>query len=171
MSAAAEQREKRARIKAFLESRGLEAVVLRKGANVAWIIGGRAHIPTTLELSCMDVIVYRDRIVVVTNKIEAPRLQAEELTGDEELLVINWFESRDGQLPKGPTIGSDGADPDRINVLTDIESMRRNLNTFEVERFKAIGRDASDALTTAMLVVEPGDSEVDVAGEIGRAHV
>jgi Xaa-Pro aminopeptidase len=168
MSAAAEQREKRARIKAFLESRGLEAVVLRKGANVAWIIGGRAHIPTTLELSCMDVIVYRDRIVVVTNKIEAPRLQAEELTGDEELLVINWFEGRDGQLPKGPTIGSDGADPDRINVLSDIESLRRNLNSFEVERFKAIGRDASEALTTAMLVVEPGDTEVDVAGEIAE---
>ncbi|NDF42864.1 MAG: peptidase M24, partial [Actinobacteria bacterium] len=56
MGAVLEQREKRARIKALLEEKGLEAVVLRKGANVAWIIGGRAHIPTTLELSCMDVI-------------------------------------------------------------------------------------------------------------------
>ncbi|NCV77267.1 MAG: hypothetical protein EBW21_06320, partial [Actinobacteria bacterium] len=113
MSAVLEQREKRARIKALLEEKGLEAVVLRKGANVAWIIGGRAHIPTTLELSCMDVIVYRDRIVVVTNKIEAPRLIAEELTGDEEVVVVNWFEGRDGQLPKGSTIGSDGPDQER----------------------------------------------------------
>ena len=79
MSRVLEQREKRARIKALLEAKNLDAVVLKKGANVAWIIGGRAHIPTTLELSCMDVVVYRDRIVVVTNKIEAPRLEAEEL--------------------------------------------------------------------------------------------
>ena len=60
MSRLLEQREKRARIKALLEAKGLDAVVLKKGANVAWIIGGRAHIPTTLELSCMDVVVYRD---------------------------------------------------------------------------------------------------------------
>ena len=56
MSKALEQREKRARIKALLEAKNLDAVVLKKGANVAWIIGGRAHIPTTLELSCLDVI-------------------------------------------------------------------------------------------------------------------
>ena len=168
MSRTAEQREKRARIKAFLQSRGLEAVVLRKGANVAWIIGGRAHIPTTLELSCMDVIVYSDRIVVVTNKIEAPRLQAEELSGDEELIVVNWFESRDAQLPKGPTIGTDGADSDRVNILADIENLRRSLNIHEVDRLKSIGHDASEALTSALSIIEPGDSEVDVASEIAE---
>ena len=168
MSAKAEQREKRARIKVFLESRGLEAVVLRKGANVAWIIGGRAHIPTTLELSCMDVIVYRDRIVVITNKIEAPRLQAEELSGDEELIVVNWFEGRDAHLPQGPTIGVDGPDAQRTNVSSEIETLRRNLNQFEVDRLREIGSDASQALTSALAMIEPGDSEVDVAGEIAE---
>ena len=163
-----EQREKRARIKALLEARGLDAVVLRKGANVAWIIGGRAHIPTTLELSCMDVIVYRDRIVVVTNKIEAPRLQAEELSGDEELVIVNWFEGRDAQLPTGPTIGIDGPDPDRVNLASEIETLRRNLNQEEVSRLRAISNDASEALNQAMNVIEPTDSEVDVAGEIAE---
>lgn len=168
MGAVLEQREKRARIKALLEERGLEAVVLRKGANVAWIIGGRAHIPTTLELSCMDVIVYRDRIVVVTNKIEAPRLVAEELTGDEEVVVVNWFEGRDGQLPKGSTIGSDGPDQERANIQGDIETLRRNLNSFECERLKSIGVDASNALSDALTMIERDDSEVDVAGEIAE---
>ena len=69
MSKALEQREKRARIKALLEAKNLDAVVLKKGANVAWIIGGRAHIPTTLELSCLDVVVYRDRIIVTGKQI------------------------------------------------------------------------------------------------------
>ena len=105
-----EQREKRARIVHLLKERDLDAVVLKKGANVAWIIGGRAHIPTTIELACLDVIVYRDRIVVVTNKIEAPRLEAEELSGDEELVIVNWFEAREAQIPKGARIGVDGVE-------------------------------------------------------------
>ncbi len=168
MSKALEQREKRARIKALLEAKNLDAVVLKKGANVAWIIGGRAHIPTTLELSCMDVIVYRDRIVVVTNKIEAPRLEAEELTGDEELIVINWFEGREGQLPKGERIGVDGAENDRVNLQSDIESLRRALNDYEVNRFREIGRDAAAALGEAMLDIDSDMSEVEVAGEIAE---
>ncbi|MEY3103449.1 MAG: hypothetical protein RL256_471, partial [Actinomycetota bacterium] len=164
----AEQREKRARIKALLAEKGLDAVVLRKGANVAWIIGGRAHIPTTLELSCMDVIVYQDRIVVVTNKIEAQRLKDEELSGDEELIVVNWFEGRDAQLPKGPRIGVDGPDSERTNIQGEIESLRRNLNEFEVSRLKEIGRDATSALEEAMLDIESDASEVEVAGEIAE---
>ena len=137
-----EQREKRARIRALLQAKDLEAVVLRKGANVAWIIGGRAHIPTTLELSCMDVIVYQDRIVVVTNKIQAPRLKAEELSGDEEVLIVNWFEGRDALLPKGPKIGIDGPDSERTNLVGEIEALRRDLNSYEVDKLREIGRDA-----------------------------
>lgn len=163
-----EQREKRARIKALLTEKSLDAVVLRKGANVAWMIGGRAHIPTTLELSCLDVIVYLDRIVVVTNKIEAPRLKAEELSGDEEVLIVNWFEGRDALLPKGLRVGIDGPDADRINLQSEIEVLRRNLNSFEVERLKEIGKDATEALQEAMLDIESDMSEVEVAGEIAE---
>ncbi len=168
MSRVLEQREKRARISALLAEKNLDAVILKKGANVAWIIGGRAHIPTTLELSCMDVIVYRDRIVVVTNKIEAPRLQAEELTGDEELVVINWFEGREGQLPKGSRIGVDGPENDRVNLQSDIENLRRSLNDYEVNRLREISKDAAEALGEAMLDIDPDMSEVEVAGEIAE---
>lgn len=163
-----EQREKRVRIKALLEEKGLDAVILRKGANVAWIIGGRAHIPTTLELSCLDVVIYRDRIVIVTNKIEASRLQTEELSGDEELIVVNWFESRDAQLPKGSKIGIDGVDSERVNIGTEIETLRRSLNRYEVERLREIAYDASEALSTAMFELEPHDSEVQAAGRIAK---
>ncbi len=168
MSRVLEQREKRARIQALLAAKDLDAVVLKKGANVAWIIGGRAHIPTTLELSCMDVIVYRDRIVVVTNKIEAPRLQAEELTGDEELIVINWFEGREAQLPKGDRIGVDGAENERVNLQSEIENLRRALNDYEVNRLRDISKDAAAALGEAMLDIEPDMTEVEVAGEIAE---
>ena len=163
-----EQSEKHQRIRTLLQEKNLEAIVLRKGANVAWLIGGRAHVPTTLELACLDLIVYPDRIVVVTNKVEAQRLSDEELSGAEELVVVNWFEGRDAQLPIGPKIGIDGVDSQRINVASEIETLRRNLNQYEVTRFKEIGQDATDALQVALLDVDNGDSEVEVAGEIAE---
>jgi len=163
-----EQREKRARIVQLLKERDLDAVVLKKGANVAWIIGGRAHIPTTIELACLDVIVYRDRIVVVTNKIEAPRLEAEELSGDEELIIINWFEAREAQLPKGARIGVDGLENERVNLASEIENLRRNLNEYEIARFREIGMDASNAISEAMNDISPSMTEVEIAGEIAE---
>lgn len=163
---ASEQREKRSRISQLLAEKDLDAVVLKKGANVAWIIGGRAHIPTTLELSCMDVVVFRDRIVVVTNKIEAPRVRVEELSGDEEIIIVNWFEGREPHLPKGPRIGVDGTESDRVNLQSDIENLRRNLNEFEVQRLFEIGVDVSNALSEAMNDISPNMSELEVAGEI-----
>jgi antitoxin VapB len=165
---AVEQREKRARIRLLLEDRGLDAVVLKKAANVAWIIGGRAHVPTTLELACLDVIVYKDRIVVITNKIEAPRLQVEELSGDEELVVVNWFESREAQIPRGSRIGVDGVENDRVNLTLEIENLRRNLNQYERERYREIGKDASAALSGAMNEISPLMTEVEIAGEIAK---
>lgn len=163
-----EQLEKRGRIRALLEEHDLDAVILRKGANVAWIIGGRAHVPTTLELACLDVIVYRDRIVVVTNKIEAPRLSAEELSGAEELIVVNWFEARDAQLPKGVKIGIDGPDNERTNLAAEIEGLRRQLNEFEVTRLREIGGAATAALEEAMLDIDSDATELELAGEIAE---
>jgi Xaa-Pro aminopeptidase len=105
---------------------------------------------------------------VVTNKIEAPRLEAEELTGDEELIVINWFEGREAQLPKGERIGVDGAENDRVDLQSDIETLRRSLNDYEINRFRDIGKDAAAALGEAMLDIESDMSEVEVAGEIAE---
>lgn len=163
-----EQQEKLTRISALLTEKDLDAIVFKKSANIAWLIGGRAHVPTTLELSCLDLVVYRDRIVVVTNKIEAQRLKVEELTGAEELLVVNWFEGREEQLPRGQRIGVDVPDKERVNLSREIEEMRRNLTEFEVTRLKEIGADAGAALGQAMVKVSPSMSELAVAGLIAE---
>ena len=101
-------------------------------------------------------------------KLKPPRLQSEELTGDEELIIVNWFEGRDGQLPKGDRIGVDGPDNDRVNLQSDIENLRRALNDYEVNRLREISKDAAEALGEAMLDIDPDMSEVEVAGEIAE---
>lgn len=161
-----EQREKHARLCILMDEKGYEAIILRKGANIAWLVGGRAHVPTTLELACMDLIVRRDGMEVVTNKIEAERLKDEELSSDEKVTVVNWFESRDGQLPSGERVAVDGLDPLRVNASAEIETLRRSLNPQEVLRLRDLARESALALGIAMRSVEKSDSEVIAAGKI-----
>ena len=160
--------EKLGRLKALLKERDLDAIILKKGANVAWAIGGRAHVPTTLELACMDLVISQDGIEVITNKIEAERLIAEELSGIERVTVINWFEGRDAQLPQGERVGIDGPDPLRVNLSTEIEILRRDLNQEEVARLRQISIDSSIALGEAMRHAKKGINEVELAGSIAR---
>lgn len=160
--------EKLLRMKSLMEERDLDAIILKKGANVAWAIGGRAHVPTTLELACMDLVVRRDGIEVVTNKIEAERLQIEELSGLEKITVINWFEGRDGQLPQGERVGIDGPDPVRVNLSIELETLRRDLNVDEVSRLREICIDSAIALGDAMRSAKKGMTEVEFAGVIAR---
>lgn len=161
--------EKLGRLKALLKERDLDAIILKKGANVAWAIGGRAHVPTTLELACMDLVISHEGIEVITNKIEAERLIAEELSGIERVTVINWFEGRDAQLPQGERVGIDGPDPLRVNLSTEIETLRRDLNQDEVARLRQISIDSSIALGEAMRHAKKGINEVELAGSIARA--
>lgn len=160
--------EKLGRLKALLKERDLDAIILKKGANVAWAIGGRAHVPTTLELACMDLVISQDGIEVITNKIEAERLIAEELSGIERVTVINWFEGRDAQLPQGERVGIDGPDPLRVNLSTEIETLRRDLNQDEVARLRQISIDSSIALGEAIRHAKRGINEVELAGSIAR---
>jgi hypothetical protein len=161
--------EKLARMCALMQERDLEAIILKKGANIAWAIAGRAHVPTTLELACMDLVVRPDGIEVITNKIEADRLKEEELSGLEKMTVINWFEGRDGQLPQGERVGIDGPDPVRVNLATELETLRRDLNEFEVARFRELCSDAAIALGDAMRGARREMNEVQFAGTIANA--
>lgn len=164
----AEVKEKHSRLVALLQERDLEAIILKKGANIAWAIAGRAHVPTTLELACMDLVIRREGIEVITNKIEAERLRDEELSGIEKITVINWFEGRDGQLPQGERVGIDGPDPVRLNLSTELETLRRDLNEDEVARFREICSASAIALGEAMRSAKKGMSEVELAGSIAR---
>ncbi|MFM8192977.1 MAG: M24 family metallopeptidase, partial [Actinomycetota bacterium] len=60
------------------------------------------------------------------------------------------------------------AENDRVNLQSDIETLRRSLNDYEINRFRDIGKDAAAALGEAMLDIESDMSEVEVAGEIAE---
>ena len=150
----------------LMKTKGLDAFVLRRNPNLAWAIAGRAHVPTTIDAACFDLIITRDSAIAITNVVEAPRLIAEELPSEVTLQTVKWSEGRDPQLPTGSKVGSDQPGADRIDLGVEVEIMRQSLIASDVERFKEICVDAAVALGNAMKQVESTDREIDVAGLI-----
>ena len=154
------------RLRGVLAASNNHTIVLRKNPNLAWAIGGRVHVPFTLDAACLDLIVTEDSVVAVTNAIEAPRLIAEELPEGIEVTIVNWWEGRDGQLPSGAGVASDIPGGDRADLSLEVEKLRQSLNEFEIERFREVSADAATALGDALKSLKPGLTEIDVAGLI-----
>jgi len=153
-------------IRDLIKAKGLDAFVLRRNPNLAWAIAGRAHVPTTIDMACFDLIITQDSATAVTNVVEAPRLIAEELPTEVSVNAIKWSEGRDAQLPTGSKVGSDQPGADRIDLGVEVEIIRASLIASDVERFTTICTDAAIALGNAMKQVESSDREIDVAGLI-----
>ena len=150
----------------LMKAKGLDAFVLRRNPNLAWAIAGRAHVPTTIDMACFDLIITQDDATAVTNVVEAPRLIAEELPTEVSVKTIKWSEGRDPLLPTGAKVGSDQPGADRIDLSVEVEMIRASLIDSDLARFKEICVDAAVALGNAIKQVESSDREIDVAGLI-----
>jgi len=150
----------------LMRAKGLDAFVLRRNPNLAWAIAGRAHVPTTIDMACFDLIITHDSATAITNVVEAPRLIAEELPSEVRVQTIKWSEGRDPLLPTGSKVGSDQPGADRIDLGVEVEIMRASLIESDLARFQEICIDAAIALGNAMKQVESTDREIDVAGLI-----
>jgi antitoxin VapB len=153
-------------LRELMKEKGLDAFVLRRNPNLAWAIAGRAHVPTTIDMACFDLIITQYDATAVTNVVEASRLIAEELPSEVSVKTIKWSEGRDPLLPTGAKIGSDQPGADRIDLGVEVEMIRASLIDSDLARFKDICVDAAVALGNAMKQVESTDREIDVAGLI-----
>ncbi|QLL24560.1 hypothetical protein DLE04_02355 [Actinobacteria bacterium IMCC26103] len=156
-------------IRDLMKDKGLEALVLRRNPNLAWAIAGRAHVPTTIDAACFDLVITQDSAAAITNVVEAPRLIAEEFPSEISVKTIPWSQGRDPLLPTGAKVGSDQPGGERVDLGIEIEIIRSSLIAEDVARFKEICTDAAIALGGAMKEVSRTDREIDVAGLITRA--
>jgi antitoxin VapB len=156
-------------IRDLMKDEGLDALVLRRNPNLAWAIAGRAHVPTTIDAACFDLIITQDSAIAITNVVEAPRLIAEEFPSEISVKTVPWSQGRDPLLPVGAKIGSDQPGGDRVDLGLEIEIIRGSLIAEDVARFKEICTDAAIALGGAMKEVSQTDREIDVAGLITRS--
>ncbi len=164
-----EFKERISKLRELADKHGLESIVLRRNPNLAWAIGGRVHVPLTLDLACFDLIITKEKTIAVTNKIEAPRLIAEEFPAEVEVMAIDWWEGRDAKLPNGEKIGSDQPGGSRFDLSIEVEQLRQSLSESEVVRFRKVCADSAVALGEAIKLTTSIDREIDVTARIASA--
>jgi antitoxin VapB len=156
-------------LRALIEEKGLGALILRRNPNLAWVISGRAHVPTTIDAACFDLIITDNSVYAVTNAIEAPRLSAEEFPACLDVRAVQWWEGRAHGIAEGVAIGCDQPGPGLTDLGTEIEILRASLEQYDQSRLKDIARRSALALGEAMRDVVSSDREIDVAARITSA--
>lgn len=158
-----------AALRDLMAENGLKSFVLRRNPNLAWAISGRAHVPTTIDAACFDLVITSDSAFAVTNAIEGPRLIAEEFPANLEVKMIDWWEGRDPLLPQGEEVGSDQPGAGRVDLGVEVEKLRSSLDAYDQARLASISQRAAKALGDAMKGALATDREIDVAGRITDA--
>ena len=159
-----ELRRKLERVGPLLDAHEADALWLRKAENLAWITGGGDLRVNREGAPVADAVVTRDGLTIVTSRIEAARLEAEELPPDTRVEAVDWHDGgargrRVAGLLQGRSwIGDDAA---------DLVELRQPLLPVEQARLAAIGAAASRALTDVVGGLAPGMTERDV---VARVH-
>jgi Xaa-Pro dipeptidase len=173
MDKAEEFAVKVARVRAFMETRSYAAVVLSTQANFAWLTcGGDHRVVTASEVGASALVVTEAGVHVLTNNIEAPRLQAEELGGLPVTVHEQaWYEEdrlrRVEELAGGGRVASDTAWPDgAVLESSALARLRWQLLEPEVERYRWLGRRTAEALAAAAWEIAPGQSEQEIAARL-----
>jgi Xaa-Pro aminopeptidase len=159
-----ELRRKLDRVGELLDAREADALWLRRAENLAWITGGGDLRVNREGGPVADAIATREGLTIVTSRIEAARLEAEELPPDTRVEAVDWYDGgARGRRVAGLLQGSASIDDGE----GDLVELRQPLLPAEQARLAAIGAAASRALTDLAGSLAPDMTERDV---VARMH-
>jgi antitoxin VapB len=170
------------RLAAVLSSKGLDAVLLNAQHNFAWLTGGGNNgVDQSRENGASWILVTRTgRRYVLASRIEIERIFTEEVSpSDFEMIEFGWQEEKASStfvLQKSRLLLGEGAKiASEISLDSSVEPIenliarcRISLTDGEIERYRYLGRDASNALDQVVSLVSPGDTEVEIAEKMRR---
>ena len=167
----------------MLRAENLGAVILNSQPNFAWATAGANNgIDTSRENGAASIVIRADgKRFLLANCIEMPRMLDEEVSGEDfELIEYGWTEEKArpdfvaqraaSLLENSQPLASDmpfGANVSTIESL--IARCRFELTSWEIERYKQLGKDAGARLGELMRRVQPGETEIAVATRARQA--
>ncbi|MEW6613237.1 MAG: M24 family metallopeptidase [Pseudomonadota bacterium] len=161
---------KLATLRAGLMEADAGGVRLRGTDWFTWITAGAS--PTVLltaETGVAEILVTLESAWVLTDEIEARRLEEEELPSNFDLLVTPWAqpqerEARVRDMTDGAIVLSDRPQAGEAPLPHGWRRQRRILLDSEIERYRLVGRLAGEAMTEVLSRAEPGWKEYQLAG-------
>ncbi len=165
------EKSKVTKLRGLLREKNLDAAFISTQSNFSWLSdGGRGHVALASEASVGSFFVTMDEVYLITNNIEAQRLQDEEI-GDLEYQVKEhpWHDDAKKseivqQLCSGKKIGTDTPMDGAIDIAGDVAELCYILSDLEVERYQQLGQQCGEAIGKVCKVMKPGMSEFEIAG-------
>ena len=173
-TAASELETKLARVRLLLERHALDALLVRRADNFAWLTCGAAsHINLADSCGAAALLVTPARRHVLTNNIEAPRLQQEEgLAGQGwDFHVVPWHTEALAlaDFTRGLKLGVDHANGEAVDLTAELVPLRLALLPQESARFELLGKLVADTMDAAARSVRPGQTEFEIAASLASA--
>jgi antitoxin VapB len=163
-----EYQEKQNQLRAFMDTHQIDALLLQRVSSFAWAtFGAASYVNSAVSFGEASLLVTQDHNWLITNVVEAPRLENEELlkTKDWEFEVLPWYQpnQRITELTKGLRLGADNNFPGAIDLSKEIARLRANLSGREIERMRNLCRLCADSMKNAILQIKPGQTEYEIA--------
>jgi Xaa-Pro aminopeptidase len=160
--------QKEGRLRALLQEKGLDALLLRRASSFAWATGGASgYVNTATDVSAAALLFTPEGKFVLTNNIEAPRLEREEglVAKGFTLRVAPWHEGGPdpAAIAKGLRLGADMPYPGAVDLSAEVCRLRMHLLPEEQERYRLVGRLCGEAIAAATRRVRPGQTEHEIA--------
>lgn len=160
-----ELKQKRERLRSLMEREQLDAVLIARHENIAWLTAGRVdvRIGVLRETGAASLLLTKDNAgYYLTTNNEAPRLANEEFAGlDWQPLVKPWYASDLAatvkELVPSGNVGTDSPLAGLRNI--NLQPLRYELTQGEVERYRWLGKNTASAATEVLLAMRPGISE------------
>jgi antitoxin VapB len=163
---------KEERVHAFLEREGLDALVLGRQDNFAWLTaGGDSRVITTSEMGFGYLVITRDRKWLVSHSMDGQRFIEEQVPDQGyDLVTSYWHQASPEQkvlsLTRGMLVGADFALEGARQYGQELVDMHYPLTDLDIERCRWIGLTVNEILTNVAGNLQPGQTEQEVAAQL-----
>jgi len=169
----AEFAEKLQRLEGFLAGRRLDALLLKRPENFAWLSGGALN---RAEEGRGALLLRRGgKRYLLAPKEEVFRWLEEDLAGLGFLpKPFKWYKRYVGSEERGlvqaltaqQAVGADVAYPGTAWVGPEIDTLRRTLTAGEIRKYRWLGQQAAAAVARAAKALRKGETEEEVAARL-----
>jgi Xaa-Pro dipeptidase len=174
------------RLVAMLNAENIGGVLLNAQHNFAWLSGGQNGVDLSRENGVSSFLIRNDgKRFLIANKIEMPRMLAEEVSeNDFEPIIFDWeadkingnFVVETAQKLLEKPLATDIFYNPNFRVIEGlITKYRYQLTSHEVERFQQLGKDAGEIVGDIYQKINVGQTEIEIANivkfELGKRNI
>jgi Xaa-Pro dipeptidase len=167
---------KEARVRIFLDRESLDALVLGRQDNFAWITaGGDNRVINNTDMGEGFAVITRDHKWLVAHHMDGRRFVEEQAPGqDYELVTLYWHQGTPAdrilELTRGKRVAADFALPGARSLGPEIVDLHYPFTDLDLERLRWVGRTSNEIITRVSNELMPGTPESEVAARLAYEY-